>query len=87
MNTSESEIIKLLNKIKAGEQSVFYDLGCGDANLCVTVASNFAIKKIIGIEADVEKFIQATSKVIEHNLTKRIWLWNEFIEKCEGQQE
>jgi hypothetical protein len=76
-------IKKIFEKNKVNQNGIFYDLGCGTAELCIEVAANYNLKKIIGIEANLDVFIEATSNVIKHNLTKRIWLWHDFIEKSD----
>jgi len=80
--TTESEFERVLKFAGANENDIFYDLGCGNATTCIVASKIFKIKKVVGIEADLDNYLHAMTNIIENNLTDKIWLWNTFLENC-----
>ncbi len=78
---SNRHIRKILILAKASRRDVFYDLGCGRGQLCVVAATEFGVKRAVGIELHRGRAAKARQRVRELGLTDRIEIRNEdFME-------
>jgi len=78
--TTYDECLKIFDFAEMTSDDIFYDLGCGYGTVCIVAAQKYSPKKIIGIEARYENFLEATNRILEKNLEKKIILKNEFVE-------
>ncbi len=67
LDDSVREIFKLVN---LGKDDVFYHLGCGNGNSLAIASKEFFAKKVIGIDKDNIKILEAEKLVKEKNLQK-----------------
>ena len=74
---SNRHIRKLLRLAGASRDDVFYDLGCGRAQLCVVAVAEFGVRKAVGIELHRGRAAKAAARVRELGLADRIEIWNE----------
>lgn len=81
--TTYEESKKILDFVEITKEDVFYDLGCGYGTVCTAAAETGIPKKIVGVEARVENFLEATNRILEKNLEEKIILRNEFIENVD----
>ena len=78
--TTYDECLKIFDFAEMTSDDIFYDLGCGYGTVCIVAAQKYSPKKIIGIEARYENFLEATNRILGKNLEKKIILKNEFVE-------
>jgi SAM-dependent methyltransferase len=74
---SNRHIRKLLRLARASEDDVFYDLGCGRGQLCIVAASEFGVKRAVGIELHKGRAAKAARRAKELGLADRIEIRNE----------
>src|SRR5260370_92734 len=74
---SNRSIREMLRLAKATRNDVFYDLGCGRAQLCITAVSEFGVKRAVGIERLKRRADKATNHVRSLGLQRRIEIRNE----------
>jgi SAM-dependent methyltransferase len=78
---SNRHIRKLLRLSGASKRDVFFDLGCGRGQLCITAVVEFGVRKAVGIELHKGRAAKATKRVEELGLSDRIEIRNEdFME-------
>ena len=66
------DIRRMLRLAKAGPRDVFYDLGCGWAQNLIIAATEFNVKKCVGVERDKRRYHKAVQRVKRRNLSSRI---------------
>ena len=66
------EIRRMLRLAGTRESDVFYDLGCGWAQNLLVAASEFGVKKCVGIERDERRHLKARRRVRARSLSHRI---------------
>src|SRR5437867_464052 len=66
------DIRRMLRLAKAGPQDVFYDLGCGWAQNLIIAATEFKVKKCVGVERDKRRYHKAVRRVKARNLSSKI---------------
>ena len=66
------EIRRMLRLARARETDVFYDLGCGWAQNLIVAATEFGVKKCVGIERDKRRWLKARERVKARHLSTRI---------------
>ncbi len=69
---SNRNIRKLLNLARASTKDTFYDLGCGRGQLCIIAASEFHVKRAVGIECRRDRAKKAKQLVTNLGLASRI---------------
>jgi len=69
---SNRYIRKMLSFADAGEQDVFYDVGCGAGQLCVIAAKEFHVKRAIGIDYHKARVRMARKNVREAGVGDRV---------------
>ena len=74
---SNRNVRKLLQLAKASKSDVFYDLGCGRAQLCIIAVSEFHVKRAVGIERLKSRAKKAQRRVKSLGLSRRIEIRNE----------
>ncbi len=74
---SNRNIRKMLSLAGASSRDVFYDLGCGRGQLCVIAASEFHVKRAVGIEKRRSRAEKARGCVRSLGLSGRIDIRNE----------
>jgi predicted RNA methylase len=67
----------MLRLARASNNDVFYDLGCGRAQLCITAVSEFGVKRAVGIERLKRRADVATKRIRKLGLHRRIEIRNE----------
>lgn len=78
---SNRHIRKLLGLARATKRDVFYDLGCGQGQLCVVAVTEFGVKRAVGIELHRGRAAKAAAYVEKLGLSDRIEIRNEdFID-------
>jgi SAM-dependent methyltransferase len=73
---SNPEIRRMLNLVKADEDDIFYDLGCGYAQNLIIAALEFNVYKCIGIENIRYRADIAKSRVRQWGLSNKITVIN-----------
>ena len=81
--TTYEESKEIFNFVGMTSEDIFYDLGCGYGTVCIAAAETHMPKKIIGVEARVENFLEATNRILEKDLEGKIILRNEFLENVD----
>lgn len=81
--TTYEESKKIFEFVGMTPDDIFYDLGCGYGTVCIAAAETHMPKKIIGVEARVENFLEATNRILEKDLEGKIILKNEFLENTD----
>ncbi len=66
------DIRRMLSLASAGPRDVFYDLGCGWAQNLIIAATEFNVKKCVGIERDKRRYHKAVQRVKTRKLSSRI---------------
>ena len=66
------DIRRMLRLSKAGPWDVFYDLGCGWAQNLIIAATEFNVKKCVGVERDKRRYHKAVQRVKARNLSSKI---------------
>jgi precorrin-6B methylase 2 len=66
------DIRRMLRLLKAKPRDVFYDLGCGWAQNLIVAATEFGVRKCVGVERDKRRYHKAVQRVRARNLTSRI---------------
>jgi precorrin-6B methylase 2 len=66
------DIRRMLRLAKAGLRDVFYDLGCGWAQNLIIAATEFNVKKCVGVERDKRRYHKAVQRVRARNLSSKI---------------
>src|SRR5260370_18904846 len=66
------EIGRMLRLAKAGPRDVFYDLGCGWAQNLIIAATEFNVKKCVGVERDKRRYHKAVQRAKARNLSSKI---------------
>jgi len=74
---SNRHIRKMLRLAKASGRDVFYDLGCGRAQLCVIAVVEFGVKRAVGIELNLGRARKAIQYVKSLGLSHRIEIRHE----------
>ena len=69
---SNQNIRKLMRLAKASRGDVFYDLGCGRAQLCIMAVTEFNVKRAVGIESHKGRWEKAQARVKRLGLSRRI---------------
>lgn len=78
-------IRKMLTLVKAGRNDIFYDLGCGWAQNLIVAATEFNVKKCVGIERLKPRYLKAKERVKRRSLSNRIRIVKgEFDDLLEG---
>lgn len=62
----------MLHLAKADRNDVFYDLGCGRAQLCVVALTEFGVKRAVGIESHRARAKKARQYIRSLGLFRRI---------------
>jgi len=81
--TTYHECLKILDFAEMTSNDIFYDLGCGYGTVCIVAAQKYNPQKIIGVEARFDNFLEATNRILEKNLEKKIMLKNKFLENID----
>ncbi len=66
------DIRRMLRLAGARQNDVFYDLGCGWAQNLIVAATEFGVRKCVGIERDKRRYLKAVQRVRARNLPSRI---------------
>jgi precorrin-6B methylase 2 len=66
------DIRRMLHLARARENDVFYDLGCGWAQNLIVAATEFGVRRCVGIERDERRYRKAVQRVRARNLYSRI---------------
>ena len=74
------DIRRMLRLARAGKDDVFYDLGCGWAQNLIVAATEFGVRKCVGIERDKRRYAKAVQRVRARNLSSRIKIIHENFE-------
>ena len=74
---NDRAVRRLFKEIGLGRRDVFYDLGCGQGRLCVIAASDFHVKRAVGLELNKARFEKATGIVRELGLSERVEIRHE----------
>src|SRR5882672_2122716 len=69
---SYPEIRRMLKLVEAGKDDVFYDLGCGWGQNLIVAATEFGVRKCVGIEMLTHRFRKAKEFVSKRSLSKQI---------------
>lgn len=62
----------MLRLARAKPDDVFYDLGCGWAQNLIVAATEFGVRKCVGIERDKRRYQKAIERVKARNLSSRV---------------
>jgi hypothetical protein len=74
------EIRRMLRLVEAGKDDVFYDLGCGWGQNLIVAATEFGVRKCVGIEMLTNRFRKAKELVSKYSLSKQIKILHGEIE-------
>ncbi len=74
---SNRNIRKMLRLAGTSRNDVFYDLGCGRAQLCIIAVTEFGVKRAVGIDAHRGRASKARRQVARLGLSGRIEVLNE----------
>jgi precorrin-6B methylase 2 len=66
------DIRRMLRLARAKPNDVFYDLGCGWAQNLIVAATEFGLRKSVGIERDKRRYVKAVQRVRARKLSSRI---------------
>jgi len=66
------DIRRMLRLARAGPRDVFYDLGCGWAQNLIIAATEFNVKKSVGVERDKRRYDKAVQRVKARNLSSKV---------------
>ena len=66
------DIRRMLRLAKAGPRDVFYDLGCGWAQNLIVAATEFNVKKCVGVERDKRRYHKAVQRLKARSLTSKV---------------
>ncbi len=66
------DIRRMLRLARARRDDVFYDLGCGWAQNLIVAATEFGVRKCVGIERDKRRYLKAVQRVRARGLSPRI---------------
>ncbi len=66
------DIRRMLRLARARPRDVFYDMGCGWAQNLIIAATEFGVKKCVGIERDKRRHAKAVQRVKSRGLSSRI---------------
>lgn len=69
---SKQFIRKLLRLAQVSHNDVFYDLGCGVGQLCITAVEEFDVRKAVGIEIHKGRAKKARVRVSSLGLNERV---------------
>ena len=79
------DIRRMLRLARAGPRDVFYDLGCGWAQNLIIAATEFSVKKCVGVERDKRRYHKAVQRVKARNLPSKIRIiWGNFEDIIDG---
>jgi predicted RNA methylase len=67
----------MLRLAKATSNDVFFDLGCGRAQLCIIAVSEFGVKRAVGIERLKRRANIATKRIKSLGLQRQVEIRNE----------
>ena len=73
---SNRHIRKMLRLAHASRNDVFYDLGCGRAQLCIIAITEFGVKHAVGIDAHKGRASKAQRHVKRLGLSDKIEILN-----------
>jgi precorrin-6B methylase 2 len=66
------DIRRMLRLVQARPNDVFYDLGCGWAQNLIVAATEFGVKKCVGIERDKRRYEKAVQRVKARGLSNKV---------------
>ncbi len=69
---TNAEIRTMLKLVGTKEKDVFYDLGCGWAQNLIVAATEFGVRKCVGIERVKQRYLKALERVEKRSLSNQV---------------